>query len=169
MPSRERQHALQFGQVELAVGIGEGDQLKCGHLKTAAQRGPVAAIALVAQEPHMAIGRGRACHDGAGGVGAAVVHDNDLIVGGEQGQSRIRLLDRLLDGFGLVSGREDERELITPCCSLQGSVACGMRIRQFASHRGRLMAGRSLHVFVPPTSSPFKEPDDNLSGYPAKV
>src|SRR5205807_1199407 len=68
----------------------------------------------------------------------------------------IRLLDRLLDGFGLVPGREDERELITPCCCLQGSLACERRIRQSSSHRGRLVAGKTFHVFVPPTSSPFK-------------
>jgi hypothetical protein len=99
--------ALQVGKVELAVGVGEGDQVTAGGLEAGAQGRPVAAVDVVPQQPDARPLPSDLGDDGGGLIAAAIVHDEDFVIPGEAGQGVVGFGDGLGDAGGFVVGGED--------------------------------------------------------------
>ena len=93
---------------ELAVAVGERDELVAGGPEAGQQRRAVAEVRRVVDGPDDAgVRRGQLVGDRAGRVARPVVHDDDLEHLGERRQGLERLRDELADVGLLVMGREE--------------------------------------------------------------
>jgi hypothetical protein len=70
----------QVVQVELAIGIGKRYPTETCRLEPGTQRGSVPSISLMADQPHARPLPDFECDSIGGGVAAAVVNDDDLIL-----------------------------------------------------------------------------------------
>ena len=101
----QRQHAPEVVDVELAVGVGEGDEVEPGRLEAGAQRRPVAAVALVAEQADVRPACRLVGGDQGGGISAAVVDDEDLMVVTQAGEGVVGLGDGLAEtGLFVIGG-----------------------------------------------------------------
>ena len=107
---RQRHEACELGDVELQVGVGEEDPLQARRGDPRADRGAVAAVAVVHEHAHARVGRGAGLSHLAGGVGTAVVHDEDLVGVRDKLARRRGLVDCALDVLCLIVAGEDHRE-----------------------------------------------------------
>src|SRR6516162_6096990 len=103
------QHVLQIVEVELAVGIGEGDEIQGSRLKARAQGCAVPEITRMLHEPYMRIGPGFDANQVRRAIRAAVVDYKDLVVGGDRRQSRFGLSDGLSNRLAFVVSGDNER------------------------------------------------------------
>ena len=101
---------VELGHVELQVGVGEEDPLQARRGETRADRGAVAAVDVVHEDAHTRVGRGAGLGQLAGGVGAAVVDDEDLVGVRDKLARRRGLVDSALDVLCLIVAGEDHRE-----------------------------------------------------------
>ena len=107
---RQRHEARELGHVELQVGVGEEDPFQMRRGDARADRGAVAAIAVVHEDAHARVGRGAGLGELAGRVATAVVHEEDLVGVRDKLARRRGLVDRALDVVCLSwQGRITER------------------------------------------------------------
>ena len=97
--------------VELAVAVGEGDELVAGRREARAERGAVAEVRRVVDGAHdVRVARGEVVGDRRRRVARPVVDRDDLERLREQRQRRERLVDEALEVRLLVVGREEVRQ-----------------------------------------------------------
>ena len=108
----QRQQTGQVGEVELTIGVGEGDALEGGGLEARAESGAVASIIAVPQEPNVGTRRGQLLDDGGGAVLAAVVHNQDFVVRHKSAEGVVGFLDRTANTRFFVVSRQHEREAV---------------------------------------------------------
>ncbi len=99
------------GDVELAVAVGERDELVAGRREAGAERGAVPEVRRVVDGAHdVRMAGGEVVGDRRGRVARPVVDRDDLERLGEQRQGRQRLVDQALEVRLLVVGREEVRQ-----------------------------------------------------------
>jgi hypothetical protein len=101
----------EIGDLELAVAVGERDEVEARGPEAGPERRPVAKVGRVMDGPDDArMGLGQAVRDRRRGVTRTVVDGDDLELIGQGRQGDERLLDQRLEVRLLVVGREEVRQ-----------------------------------------------------------
>ena len=106
-----RGQAADVGDLELAVAVGEGDELVAGGSEAGAKRGAVAEVGRVVDDADdVGVGGGEGVGERRGAVLGAVIDRDDLEGVGEGRERLERLVDEALEVGLLVVRREEVRE-----------------------------------------------------------
>ena len=106
----EEEQGIKVGEMELAIGIGEGNAVKARRGKAAAQGRPIAEIFAMRHEAQTREIVERSRHDLGGAVAAAVIDNHNLVVAGYLCQRLIGFRDRPANaGLFVVSGNNQRQ------------------------------------------------------------
>ena len=147
---QQREQVLDLRDVELAVGVGVEDLVEAHPAEAGPQRGPVAEVALVAQQPQAwVVLRQERLHRVRRAVRAAVVDHDHLEVGHQVRQRLERLAHDDFDVRLLVVGRQHDREPREGCVGSQlpeegrSVIEAGDRSGPVPSRRAAAPGGRA--------------------------
>jgi hypothetical protein len=107
---RQGKKRAEIGEMKLAIGIGKRDTVVGGRFKPGPQGGAVSQVGLVPKHANPRMSHSSFLDQCSSAVGAAVIYNDNFVLGCQLGESLVRFFDRLEDAGFLVVGGNHQRE-----------------------------------------------------------